>query len=151
MCFSFESSIISYVLGVTASILLLQTNDNAKKHIALFALTFVHMQLAEALMWSDVECKNKLNHYGSIFAHFNLILQPLSILIGAYYFNTTVIPKSYLQVLIFIYFIPLLMAIHYVVIIKVNLYGILIWIEMVLYGIYTPFFILVLCFYYGFF
>ena len=113
MCFSFESSITSYIIGVTASALLLQSNNNAKKHIALFCLTFVHMQLAEAFMWSDINCKTNLNHYGSILAHFNLILQPLSILIGAYYFNTTIIPKNILQVLIIVYSVPLLMAIYH--------------------------------------
>lgn len=113
MCFSFESSIISYILGVTASTVLLQSKNNANKHIALFCLTFVHMQLAEALMWSDINCKSKLNHYGSILAHFNLILQPLSILIGAYYLNTTIIPKNILQVLIIVYCVPLLMFIYH--------------------------------------
>jgi hypothetical protein len=113
MCFSFESSIISYVLGVTASTLLLQSKNNANKHIALFCLTIVHMQLAEALMWSDINCKSNLNHYGSILAHFNLILQPLSILLGAYYLNTTIIPKNILQVLIIVYCVPLLMAIYH--------------------------------------
>ena len=83
MCFSFASSIISYVLGVTASTLLLQSKNNTNKHIALFCLTFAHMQLAEALMWGDINCKSNLNHYGSILAHFNLILQPLSIFFEA--------------------------------------------------------------------
>ena len=113
MCFSFEASIISYVLGITASTLLLQSKNNTNKHIALFCLTFVHIQLIEALMWSDINCKNNLNHYGSILAHFNLILQPLSILIGAYYLNTTIIPKNILQVLIIVYCVPLLMAIYH--------------------------------------
>jgi hypothetical protein len=113
MCFSFEASIISYVLGITASTLLLQSKNNTNKHIALFCLTFVHIQLAEAFMWSDINCKNNLNHYGSILAHFNLILQPLSILIGAYYLNTTIIPKNILQVLIIVYCVPLLMVIYH--------------------------------------
>ena len=113
MCFSFESSIISYVLGITVSALLLQSKNYSDKHIALFSLTFVQMQLAEALMWYDINCKSNLNHYGSILAHFILILQPLSIFIGAYYFNTTIIPKNILQILIILYSFPLLMAMYH--------------------------------------
>ena len=62
MCFSFESSITSYIIGVIASSLLLLSKNNTNKHIALFCLTFVHIQLAEAFMWSDINCKNNLNH-----------------------------------------------------------------------------------------
>ena len=113
MCFSFEASITSYIIGVTASVLLLLSNNKTNKHIGLFCLTFVHIQVAEAFMWSDIHCKSILNHYGSILAHLNLILQPLSILIGAYYFNTTIIPNNILQILITVYCIPLLMAIYH--------------------------------------
>ena len=113
MCFSFESSITSFIIGVIASSLLLLSKNNTNKHIGFFSLCFVQIQFAEALMWSDINCKSNLNHYGSILAHLILTLQPLSILIGAYYLNNTIIPKNILQVLIIVYCVPLLMAIYH--------------------------------------
>ena len=113
MCFSKESSIISYLIGLVPSYLLLKSNNKYNKHIGLFCLTFIQMQFAEFLMWSDIKCQNNLNQYGSILAHLILCLQPLSILIGAYYFKTTTIDQKLLLTLIFIYMIPFLMALYH--------------------------------------
>ena len=113
MCFSKESSIISYLIGLVPSYLLLKSNNKYNKHIGLFCLTFIQMQFAEFLMWSDIKCQNNLNQYGSILAHLILCLQPLSILIGAYYFKTTTIDQKLLLALIFIYMIPFLMALYH--------------------------------------
>lgn len=113
MCFSKESSIISYLIGLIPSYLLLKSNNKYNKHIGLFCLTFIQMQFAEFLMWSDIKCQNNLNQYGSILANLILCLQPLSILIGAYYFKTTTIDQKLLLALIFIYMIPFLMSLYH--------------------------------------
>ena len=113
MCFSKESSIISYLVGLIPSYLLLISDNKYNKHIGLISLVFIQIQLAEFLMWSDINCKNKLNHYGSKFAHIILSLQPLSLLIGAYYFKTTTIDQKLLLALTLIYTIPFFIIIHH--------------------------------------
>lgn len=50
MCFSKESSIISYLIGLVPSYLLLKSDNKYNKHIGLFCLTFIQMQFAEFLM-----------------------------------------------------------------------------------------------------
>jgi len=112
MCFSAKASIISYGLGMVASTLLFLSKNKFNKHIGLFCLVFVQIQLAEFFMWSDQKC-GLMNHYGSVFAHFNLMLQPLSIFIGAYLYQTTIIPNNYLYFLIVLYSFVFIMPIYH--------------------------------------
>ena len=104
MCFSAEASLISYIIGSIASLYLLIKGDKYDKHIGLFSLTFIQIQLAEFLMWIDQDCNKNINHYTTIFTEYILILQPLSIILGAILFKTTNIPNNllYLFLLIFI-------------------------------------------------
>ena len=77
MCFSAEASLTAYILGSIASLYLLIKGDKYDKHIGLFSLTFIQIQLAEFLMWIDQDCNKNINHYATIFAEYILILQPL--------------------------------------------------------------------------
>ena len=108
MCFSAEASLTSYVLGSIASLYLLIKGDKYDKHIGLFSLTFIQMQLAEFLMWIDQDCNKNINHYATIFAEYILILQPLSIILGALLFKTTNIPKNLLYLFLLISIICLI-------------------------------------------
>jgi len=107
MCFSAESSLTAYILGSIASLYLLINGDKYDKHIGLFSLTFVQMQLAEFFMWIDQYCNKNINHYATIFVKYILILQPLSIILGAILFKTTNLPNYllYLFLLIFIIYL----------------------------------------------
>ena len=96
MCFSAEASLISYVLGMIGSLYLLINGDKYDKHIGLFSLTFIQIQLAEFLMWIDEDCNKNINHYATIFAEYILFFQPLSIIFGALLFKTTNIPNKLL-------------------------------------------------------
>ena len=96
MCWSAEASTTSYILGSIASLYLLFIGDKYDKHIALFSLTFIQIQLAEFFMWIDQDCNKNLNHNATIFAEYILILQPLSIILGAILFKTTNIPNNLL-------------------------------------------------------
>jgi|TARA_B110001450_G_scaffold256735_1_gene288405 hypothetical protein len=100
MCFSAESSITAYILGSIASLYLLIKGDKYDKHIGLFSLTFVQVQLAEFLMWIDQDCNKGINHYATIFMHYILFLQPMSVIIGAILFKTTNISKELLYFLV---------------------------------------------------
>jgi hypothetical protein len=108
MCWSAEASLSAYILGSIASLYLLFKGDKYDKHIALFSLTFIQMQLAEFLMWIDQYCNKNINHYASIFAEYILILQPLSIILGAILFKTTNIPNNLLYSFLLIFIISLI-------------------------------------------
>ena len=86
MCFSAEASIISYIIGTIFSLYLLTNGDKYDKHIGLFCLLFVQMQLLEFFMWIDQSCQNT-NYYASLLVNLILVLQPLSIIIGAILFK----------------------------------------------------------------
>ena len=96
MCFSAEASITSYIIGTIFSIYLLIKGDKYDKHIGLFSLVFIQMQLIEFFMWIDQSCQNT-NYYASILVNLILTLQPLSIIVGAILFKTTTIPTILLM------------------------------------------------------
>ena len=105
MCFSAEASLTAYILGSIASLYLLIKGDKYDKHIGLFSLTFIQIQLAEFLMWIDQNCNKNINNYATNFAHYILILQPLSIILGAILFKTTNIPNNLLYLFLLFYII----------------------------------------------
>tara|TARA_Y100000992_G_scaffold209931_2_gene144028 strand:- start:23206 stop:23874 length:669 start_codon:yes stop_codon:yes gene_type:complete len=108
MCFSAEASLTAYILSSIASLYLLINGDKYDKHIALFSLTFVQIQLAEFFMWIDQYCNKNINHYASIFAKYILILQPLSIILGAILFKSTNLPNYLLYLFLLIFIICLI-------------------------------------------
>ena len=108
MCFSAEASLTAYIIGSIASLYLLINGDNYDKHIALFTLTFIQIQLAEFLMWIDQDCNKNINHYATIFAKYILILQPFSIILGALLFKTTNISNNLLYLFLLIFIICLI-------------------------------------------
>jgi len=108
MCFSAEASLTAYVLGSIASLYLLINGDNYDKHIGLYSLTFIQIQLVEFLMWIDQDCNKNINHYATIFAEYIVILQPLSIILGALLFKTTNISNNLLYIFLLIFIIWLI-------------------------------------------
>ena len=108
MCFTAEASLTAYILASIASLYLLIKGDKYDKHIGLFSLTFIQIQLAEFLMWIDQNCNKNINHYATIFAEYILILQPLSIILGALLFKTTNISNNLLYLFLLIFIICLI-------------------------------------------
>ena len=108
MCWSPEASLSAYILGITASLYLLFKGDKYDKHIGLFSLIFIQIQLAEFLMWIDQDCNKNINHYATIFAEYILTLQPFSIIVGAILFKTTNIPNNLLYIFLLIFIISLI-------------------------------------------
>ena len=53
MCFNKNSSIVSYFTASLLSVILFNYGDKIDKHIALFSLVFIQMQLVEYFMWKD--------------------------------------------------------------------------------------------------
>ena len=112
MCFSKESSMISYILGMILSTYLFLYGDRYEKMISIFCFTFIQMQLAEFLMWSDQAC-GEMNHFASIFTEFIIVFQPISILVGCLLYKTLWIPTEILILALSISILPLCMSIYF--------------------------------------
>lgn len=99
MCYSAESSIISFIIGAGSSIYLLHSKNNTNKYLGLFFLTVSMMQLLEFMMWIDQDC-GLLNNIASRSIILILMSQIYSIFIGAYLFKTTIIPDNVLKIIL---------------------------------------------------
>jgi hypothetical protein len=111
MCYSAESSLSTFLVGSTASLyLLLFSNSPTYKHLGLFFITVVFIQLLEYFMWIDQDC-GIMNHIASKMVMVILTLQIISIFLGGYIFNTTVLNKNTLYYILLIIFGPLLLSI----------------------------------------
>ena len=99
MCYSAESSIISFSIGSLSCSYLLKSKNNTNKHIGLFLLSVVSMQFLEFLMWIDQKC-GFLNSFASRTTRLVLILQIYTIFLGGYLYNTLIIPKDILKLIL---------------------------------------------------
>ena len=99
MCYSAESSLTSFLIGGTGSIYLLNSNNNTNKHIGLFLLSVVLIQFLEFLMWIDQKC-GILNSLASRSIALVLSLQIYLIFLGGYLYDTLIIPKKILKILL---------------------------------------------------
>lgn len=106
MCYSAESSINGFLIGGAASLyLLFFSNNQTFKYIGLFFSSVVLIQLAEYFIWIDQDCSKNYNNLASKSIIPILSLQVVSLLLGGYLFNTTILPKYILKYLFFISFI----------------------------------------------
>ena len=102
MCYSAESSITSFLIGGLLSLyLIFYGKNNTNKHIGLFFFSVSLMQLAEYLMWIDQKCGWK-NEIASRSILLILILQIYSLFLGAYIYQTTIIPNNILKLILII-------------------------------------------------
>lgn len=99
MCYSAESSIISFLIGGSVSIYLLNSKNNTNKHVGLFFLTVSLIQLLEFMMWVDQDC-GLLNDIASRSILLVLSSQIYGIFLGAYLYKTTIIPENILKILL---------------------------------------------------
>ena len=95
MCYSAESSINNYGLGMLLSLVLYTLGNDYDKHFAFFIFVVIQMQLAEYFMWKDQKC-GMVNKIATISANIILVLQPVSVLFGGYLFNTLNVSNSLL-------------------------------------------------------
>jgi hypothetical protein len=83
MCWSFQASIITWIIGLATSIYLLCRHHKNDIVMGLLILTYSSMQLWEALMWYDQKC-GKLNKIGTQLAYYALSSHILAIGIGLF-------------------------------------------------------------------
>ena len=110
MCYNAKSSFFTYISSLILSLALFSQGNKYDKTIAIFSLTFGHMQLVEYLMWIDQDC-GRINHFATVLGHIVFMLEPLSLVVAGYLYNSLNIPKNYLILLIILSIIPLLYVI----------------------------------------
>lgn len=85
MCFSSESSLSAFLLGIISSILLIYFGSKKyNKENTVFGLYFIYvsfMQLFDYLFWIDLDNKNKINEKVSLIASLFIFCQPLVLFI----------------------------------------------------------------------
>ena len=94
MCYNWQSSIFSFIVGSTCSVYLLQQKDKYIRHAGAFFIVVCLMQLVEFFIWIDQDC-GWLNDLASRFIIMVLILQVLTLYFGGLYFKTIDIPLLY--------------------------------------------------------
>tara|TARA_B100000424_G_scaffold268524_1_gene263478 strand:+ start:13356 stop:14012 length:657 start_codon:yes stop_codon:yes gene_type:complete len=104
MCWSANSSKNAYIIGTLGSLILLYFGNNIEKTIGLFSLTIVQMQLIEYIIWIDKDC-GKMNNVASKLIITELIFQILSLVLGCYLFNSTLLSKKQMKTILIVYII----------------------------------------------
>jgi len=70
MCYSFKTSILSYILGMISGIFAILTNQIV---LGVLILTYSQMQLAEMLIWHGIDTNNEnLNKFGTSYGKYLL-------------------------------------------------------------------------------
>ena len=94
MCYNWQSSICSFIVGTTCSLYLLQQKDKYIKHAGVFFIVVCLMQLIEFFIWIDQDC-GWLNDLASRFIVIILSFQVLTLYFGGLYFKTIDFPILY--------------------------------------------------------
>ena len=111
MCFSAESSITAFIIGISASIILLMSKDKSNKCIGLFFISINLMQLLEFFIWTDQTC-GIINNIASRLILPVLLLQIITGALGLYLFDTTFLPKNLIKMIIIMTFFVLIINIY---------------------------------------
>ena len=89
MCYNATTSLFTFSLIIISTIYLIYRNYPNDRWVAIvFILTGI-MQLLEYFMWKDQSC-GKINHIATMLALLLLMIQPIAVLLGAYYFGDLV-------------------------------------------------------------
>jgi hypothetical protein len=83
MCWSFEASLVTWVIALITGIYLLYRNNKNDVILGILVLTYSTMQLWESLMWLDQKC-GKLNSFATQAAYYALWSHLLAVGIGIY-------------------------------------------------------------------
>tara|TARA_A100001015_G_scaffold293144_2_gene369376 strand:- start:193 stop:849 length:657 start_codon:yes stop_codon:yes gene_type:complete len=104
MCWNANSSKNAYIIGTLGSLILLYFGNNIERTIGLFSLTIVQMQLIEYIIWIDKDC-GKMNNVASKLIITELIFQILSLVLGCYLFNSSLLSKKQMKTILIVYII----------------------------------------------
>jgi len=105
MCYSFRSSILSYILGIVSGIFALCTRQIV---LGFLILTYTQMQFSEMLIWYGIDTKNEnLNKFGTTYGKYLLATHNIAIALGIIV-SIIIISKKSLK---FTDFIPLIISV----------------------------------------
>ena len=102
MCYNATTSLFTFSLITISTIYLIYRNYPNDKWFAIVFISAGIMQLLEYFMWKDQKC-GKINHSATFFAFIVLLIQPIAVLLGAYYFGDLVFDRKKLVPIIWIY------------------------------------------------
>ena len=102
MCYSTKISLLTFAVMAISTIYLIYRNYPNDRWVAIVFISTGIMQLLEYFMWKDQSC-GKTNHLATMFALIVLLIQPIAVLLGAYYFGDLVIDRKRLLPIIWIY------------------------------------------------
>ena len=116
MCYSFKTSILSYMLGMISGIFAILTNQIV---LGILILTYSQMQLAEMLIWHGIDTNNEnLNKFGTSYGKYLLATHNIAIGLGILLYIHFV-KKQKLEIKDFI---PLIVAILFFIFIFIIYY-----------------------------
>jgi hypothetical protein len=110
MCYNYNTSIISYTIGMISAIFALCTNQII---LGLLILSYCQMQLSEAMIWKGIDDNNiELNKKGTMFGKYLLPAHNIAIGLGILLVSKKFSLKTILPLLIGVIFF-LFVVIHY--------------------------------------
>ena len=107
MCYSFRTSVISYILGISSAIFAILTKQIV---LGVLILTYSQIQFAEMLIWYGIDTKNEnINRFGTSYGKYLLATHNIAIVPGILLY-ISYIKKEELK---FNDFIPLIIGISF--------------------------------------
>ena len=117
MCYSKESSLAFFIIGIITSFSLIQLGDNDFKNynytLGIFFIFISLVQLMEYFMWSDVNCNNNLNKIATSIGPLLIYLQPILIFILSNVFITNITNNSSLIIILNILYLTYVLYHYY--------------------------------------
>jgi hypothetical protein len=116
MCYSFRTSILSYVLGIISGIFALFTRQIV---LGLLILTYSQIQFSEMLIWYGIDNNNiKINKFGTSYGKYLLATHNIAISVGII-ISVLLISKKSFDIS---YFVPLIISILFFMFIVIFYY-----------------------------
>ena len=110
MCYSLNTSLISYSIGMISAVFALCTNQIILGMLILF---YVQMQLSEAIIWRGIDTDNtKLNRIGTLYGQYLLPTHNIAIAIGILIVLGYSQIKDYIPLFISIVFYGIILGIY---------------------------------------
>jgi len=118
MCWSFEASLTTFILGAASSLYLIYRNGYLDRIVGYLMLYITSMQGLEALMWMDQKCGG-LNQYATKIAIFQNLMQPFVafLVLQEFYLKDY---KFYVNLIMSIYGFSILFYLNKVIIKNMN-------------------------------
>lgn len=102
MCYNQTISLLTFAVMAISTIYIIYRNYPNDRWVAIVFISAGLMQLLEYFMWKDQSC-GITNHVATILAFIVLLIQPIAVLIGAYYFGDLIFDRKKLAPIIWIY------------------------------------------------